>query len=177
MNNCNESFTRVRQAPCTVRRHRGLAFAFASNPSGSNEVVYFAGTAPTSYLDFGPGLTSVALNYDFADDIPNTVTVSLYSGANGTGSLLASATLNRTAEGLSCTPGVQQYCNWSTLSLSSASGTAESVGFSGTGMGKFELDGIQAGASPVPLPAGVWLLVSGLGSLGACARRRTVRLG
>ena len=48
-----------------------------------------------------------------------------------------------------------------------------SVSFATGGGGNVRIDDVSASPAPVPLPAAAWLLLAGLGSLGAAARRRS----
>jgi hypothetical protein len=92
-------------------------------------------------------------------------TVSVYSGLNGSGSLLATFSLVANAQdGCSDTA----YCNWDYASLNLA-GIGQSIQF-GTAAGVAGFDNVTV--NEVPVPAAAWLLLSGLGGLGAVSRRR-----
>lgn len=96
---------------------------FSPDPT-SMPVVFMSGTGSiTGYLNAAGGFSS-GVNFFYTAAFSETVTV--WSGANGTGTVLASMTLapNDTYCGLS------GYCNWTNASLS-FSGTAGSVTFSG----------------------------------------------
>ena len=107
--------------------------------------------------------------------INDSGTVNVYSGLDGTGSLLASIYLPVTPSGGSpeCTYGA--FCPWFPIGVSFA-GTAESAVFTGTA-NQIGFDNITLGAStPVgaPEPTTLALLGSGLlGLLGMNRRRKS----
>ena len=93
-------------------------------------------------------------------------TVNIYSGLDGTGSVLATFVLaaNATSDGCSDTT----FCHWDKLTQTFA-GVAKSIDFS-SAVGVAGFDDISI--APVPLPAAAWLLMSALGGLGTMVRRR-----
>jgi hypothetical protein len=151
---------------------------FEGNPSGQSEILAFAadnssGTLNTggSYVNFAAGFSSLSFNYALSDNSSSyNGTAQVWSGLNGTGTLLATIALSATSAGNSCTSRNDAYCNWSGASAGSFAGVAESVTFGGTGTTDFaEFDGLQV--TPVPLPAAAWLLVSGAAGLIGFARK------
>ena len=107
--------------------------------------------------------------------------VEVFSGLNGSGDLLASVTLmdnwqnncSNSSEGVAALSGGgggsdNTYCNWE-LSTLPFGDVARSIVFSGAA-GKVLFDNLSL--EPVPLPAAVWLLASGLLGFAAVRRRR-----
>jgi hypothetical protein len=91
-------------------------------------------------------------------------TIRLYSGLDGSGSLLGTFTLLGNAQnGCSDTT----FCNWA-QALLNFNGVAKSIMF-GDAAGVAMFDNIQV--APVPLPAAAWLLLSALGGLGLLRRK------
>lgn len=148
---------------------------FENNPSGLSQTLLFAfSTAtPTDYMNFASGFSALSFNYSFASNSSayNGQTVNIWSGANGTGTLLDSFTLSAAATTVNCTSTFDSYCTWSAASAANF-GTARSVTFgSANGNSQFmEFDGVSV--QPVPLPAAAWLLASGLAGLSGAALRR-----
>jgi hypothetical protein len=95
-------------------------------------------------------------------------TVSVWSGANGTGTKLGTIDLAANASSDGCIDAV--FCHWNEASLSFA-GAARSIMF-GDATGGPAIDNITLNA--VPLPAAVWLLLSALGGFGTILRRKRV---
>ncbi len=121
-----------------------------------------------------PGIMNVAggfssgLNFFYVALSNETITV--WSGANGTGTVLASMTLSA-----SCT-GSPSNCIWFDTGLS-FSGTAQSVTFSGPGNG-IGISAITLGQSTtaVPEPSPIYLLGTGLLCIGTYQLRRFIRV-
>ncbi|HTV95843.1 MAG TPA: VPLPA-CTERM sorting domain-containing protein [Steroidobacteraceae bacterium] len=150
---------------------------FEGNPSGQSEILAFSadnssGALNTggSYMNFATGFSTVSFNYALsANSSQFNGTADIWSGLNGTGTLLGTIALSATAAGNSCTVRTDAYCNWSVASASGF-GVAESVTFGATSTSDYaEFDGLQV--TPVPLPAAVWLFLSGALGLGRFARK------
>jgi len=92
-------------------------------------------------------------------------TVSVFSGLNGGGSLLATFALGANAQ--ACGPEVP-YCNWEFTSQNIA-GIGKSIQF-GSAASVAGFDNVTI--NEVPLPAAAWLMLSGLGGLGVFSRRK-----
>jgi hypothetical protein len=122
----------------------GLAIGFYADPQGSG-------------LGTGLGNGGDAVNIFNASG--GLVTAVSFGAADGSGDR---STFDNTA-GLT-TLGASQY------SAVGVNGAFQSVGlYSGS---NYEIGSPGMAASPVPLPAAAWLLLSGLGAMGATARRR-----
>jgi hypothetical protein len=157
---------------------------FENNPSGQSQVLAFAFSNSTgSYINYATGFSSISFNYSFSNNTNPDATENayIYSGLNGTGTLLDTLSLTPAGTTVACTKTGDAYCTWSLASTGSVNlGTAESVLFgttpttATTGAGSpvllTEVDGVTL--TPVPLPAALWLLLSGTASLFGFARRR-----
>ena len=103
--------------------------------------------------------------------------VNVYSGLNGTGTLLATVPLVAQAN-VGCTGDPSGfYCNWTPIGVT-FTGTAQSVAFGGTA-NQVGFDNITLGAatpgSAVPEPASWAMLILGMGLIGAGVRRAVRR--
>jgi hypothetical protein len=150
---------------------------FEGNPSGQTEILAFAADNPGnvlntggSYMNFAAGFSAVSFNYALsANSSQFNGTANIWSGLNGTGTLLDAISLTATSAGNSCTVHTDAYCNWS-LATAANFGTAQSVTFGATSTSDYaEFDGLQVTA--VPLPAGAWLFLSGAIGLVGFARK------
>ena len=128
-------------------------------------------------MNVAGGFKTGFLFFHSATTLPGTVTV--WSGLNGTGTLLATLTLPPNG---SCTPG-PNFCHRTAEGVT-FSGTVESVNFSGTaneiGFDNITIGSATPGGGPTPTPEPATMLLLGLGlpaSLGATAKEARVRRG
>jgi len=132
---------------------------FSNAPSG-NTVMGAVGS--DAALNMASGFTDL-MSFYYSATVDTTVNV--YSGLNGTGTLLHTFYLATNAQsGCSDSP----FCNW-TLASTTLSGVAQSIQF-GSAANVAAFDNVSITATP--LPAAIWLLISGLGGVGALSRRR-----
>ncbi len=154
---------------CSDINHGGCNTDMIPGGPGAN-ILYFLS---------GPGdVMNVSGGFDtgfsfFYSAIGFTGTVTVYSGLDSTGSVLATLNLGLTPiAGPGC---AAQYCPFSAAGVTFA-GLAHSVNFSGTAdyiaFADITLGSPDAGGSPIPEPANVALMLAGLGLLGVAGRRR-----
>ena len=122
-------------------------------PSPPNFMAYADGVSAT--MNVTAGFNDAGFSFDYYGGGP---TVSVFSGLNGTGSLLASQTLDSSVCGLS-------FC-WTPYDLD-FSGIARSVVFGGTGV--FDNITFNEASGTVPEPGGFGMLALGLLLLGVFA--------
>jgi hypothetical protein len=150
---------------------------FENNPSGQSEILYFAFANPATpnAMNYAAGFTGLNFNYSLSTNSSqfNGGVVNIWSGLNGTGTLLDSLTLNAAPTTVACSTRLDAYCTWSALSTGTLAGVAQSATFATNSTAQFtEFDGIRL-TTPVPLPAAAWLMISGIaGSFGFVRRRR-----
>lgn len=148
----------------------------AGNPSGSN-IIFFTSGGSSIMNVLGGFDTGFSFLYSAANN-PGTVTV--WSGADRTGSLLATLTLPVTGNG-SAVPGCvgTNFCPYFAAGVAFA-GTAMSVDFAGTN-NQIGFDDITLGASsPIsaaPEPATWGLMLFGFGLVGRALRKRRAASG
>ncbi len=134
---------------------------FAGNPGGTAALFFLSG--PGDVMNVASGFTTGFSFYYSAINDPGTVTV--WSGLNDTGTLLATINLSVTAsQAGSATCGSDQFCPFVAYGVT-FSGTAMSVDFSGTAnqiaFGDITLGSSSAGGS-APEPSTYLLMAGGL---------------
>lgn len=143
---------------------------FGNEPSPDTILFFLGGGAATMNVlnGFTTGFSFFYTSTNFAG------AVNVWSGMDGTGTLLATLMLDALGPGSGDPNG--DFSNWAPVGVTFA-GTAYSVDFAGTA-NQIGFDNITLGSatpggpSPVPVPASLPLLLAGLGSLAFAARRK-----
>lgn len=148
--------------------YNGGSGAFAADPTGTPAIFVngTAGSNVTGYMNVNNGFSG-GIQFFYTAGFSETVTV--WSGANGTGSILATITLS--PNNGSCT-GFPTYCNWTSAGLT-FSGSAKSVTFTGTadGIGIADIT-IGSASTAIPEPSALYLLGTGLAGISLGRVRR-----
>jgi hypothetical protein len=130
---------------------------FANAPSG-NSAMGVGGAGGDYAMTVAAGFNLLSFFYSATDN--TSVTVSFLNGTAQVFSLLAN-------DG-ACTNG-PAFCMWSLANLDLGGQIATGIDFGATsGVAAFD----NVDVNPVPLPAAGWLLMTGLGFLGALRRKR-----
>ena len=131
---------------------------FSGNPSGDRVLFFLRG--PGDFMNVAAGFSN-GLSFYYADQVGFTGSVSIYSGLNGTGTLLATLLLPSTPD---------PYTVFVPIGVDFA-GTAESAIFSGSA-NYIAFDNITIGADfPVPEPLSLAAFGAGLIGLGLARRK------
>lgn len=158
---------------------------FTNNPSGAS-TLYFAylsstNSSFTAYnsMNVAGGFTALSFNYAssgaYNSSGSGTPSVALYSGVNGTGTLLGTINLSiNDGSGDGC--GANSYCVWTAASSSLASGqVAESAVFSSASEYTYFDSVAITTAAAVPEPSAFALAAAGLAVVGGAVRVRRRR--
>jgi hypothetical protein len=148
-------------------RFSGDALALIGEPTIANApsgvgVLYPFSDVSTTVLNVDFAFTG--LNFFYSSSSALAGAVQVWSGLNGTGSVITSFDLAANAQGNGCTGA--DFCNFSSLGLAAFAET-RSVTFAGT---EAAFDNIAI--TPIPEPSTYALMGFGLAGLAAAARRR-----
>jgi hypothetical protein len=135
---------------------------FAATPLGTPALFFNSGT--TGYMNVANGFTT-GVNFFYASLAPATITI--WSGANGTGTILATIALGVNGGAAAGCTGANLYCNWTDVSLA-FSGSANSITFNGPAnyLGLTDIT-IGSTRTAIPEPGTLLLLGSGLVTLSS----------
>jgi hypothetical protein len=148
-----------------------------TDPDNNTQVLYFSvlgGSTTTDTINFSTGFTGVTFNYALASNDPDyDQTADVWSGLNGTGTLLGTIALNSAATTIPGTTRQYIYTTWSSATDDSLSGVGQSVTFGVANSApseNLEIDAFTVDAVPIPEPAtygaavlaGVGLLLASL---------------
>lgn len=149
---------------------KGGSGNFNQPPTGGG-ALFYSGTG-TGYMNVAGGFNT-GLYFLYVAGAQGTVTV--WSGANGTGTVLASINLAPNGGTSAGCSGFPTLCNWTAVGLS-FSGTAQSVTFTGpvNQLGFTDIN-IGSNRSPVPEPSSLLLFGSGVLALSVRMRKRLAR--
>ncbi len=153
-----------------ISRLDGGTGNFQNNPSGG-PIAFFLG-GPGDVMDVAAGFDT-GFSFYYSANFPGSVDV--YSGLDGTGTLLQSLSLSAQASANCAPDSTTTYCNWTEQGVSFA-GTAESVVFSGSanyiGFDEITLGSATVPGAMTPEPGSFFLLGTGLLGLGLLLMRK-----
>jgi len=151
--------------------YSGGSGAFSPSPTGTPAIFVNGanGASVTGIMNATNGFSS-GIQFFYTAGFSETVTV--WSGSNGTGTVLATIALSPNNGTCSSFP---TYCNWSTAGLN-FKGTAKSVTITGTadGIGISDIT-IGSSATAIPEPSNFYLLGTGLVGVSLGQLRRFLK--
>lgn len=143
---------------------------FANEPSG--DTIAFWQSGDSIIMNINNGFTD---GFSFFYTSFTTAEINIWSGLNATGSMLGTLMLSAQYNDNCSGDPTGVFCNWSAAGLDFA-GTALSIDFGGTA-NNTGYDNITLGSStPInttPIPAAVWLFISGILGVSGLSRRKT----
>jgi hypothetical protein len=156
---------------------QGKFATLPTDPNDNNTQVLFfsfvSGNGVTNTINFAAGFTAVTFNYALGNNNPMyDQTADVWSGLNGTGTLLGTIALNSAAVTLSGPNRNYIFNTWSTATDNSFSGVAQSVTFGNSNSTPSEE--LEIDAFTVPEPSS-WALIITAVPLFFVLRRRALR--
>ena len=142
---------------------------FANAPSPSTVLFFLQGSS--AILNYATGFDTGFSLYYSAQQAASVAVYNDVDGSAGMGTAIAMFDLPVNWQNGPCDTSNGDYCHWDAAGIG-FSGTAFSIEFIGIA-DRVGFDNVTFGSvTPVPLPAGIWLLGSGLLGLAAARRRR-----